>query len=379
MLVYSPDQQLLRLLQLACGSAGSKAVTCSLSEESALVWLRRGHRLLYSVVRPRAGLTASCAAEEGVVGVELGQLGISMAEQQQSGGRHPDGANGQAPANGAPTAADGAAAVVPVDAFSLRCRGHLAPLESQGGAHSIGSIVQYTLSLSPVPAVAARGAAAAAAPSAAVRSLVGSKRKQPEEASSAGQEPARQPQGQAGQQQQQPLPPPPSQQQHAPRVRLYYSNAEGSRVLQQDLSGFRCPFSVCGIACRGYAGLRQHLQASHSYHEYYFGPPDPATGACEIFARCQPGAQSVAAGAVDLMCCCGAAMEGWLCWPSQLPEVWYERRGGSPTLSRPCFCPPCVPRHHLSTHTQPMQCGMTGAAASSCPRKSAKRHWTATP
>eukprot|EP00887_Chlorella_sp_A99_P004290 scaffold15.g4290.t1 len=259
---------LARLLRLACRGVASKEVTCSLAEGAAFRWLLPGDELLCSVVRPRPGQGEGAPPHDGAIQGGQCRLQIHMPQQQPASSGN-SGNSGASTGSGVGATNRGGPAL-PVPAFSLA--------KQAGAGFQLGFSLSFAAAASSQHQWQQGGAGG----------LAGAKRKRPE-AAAAGS--AREPQADAraagvppvAQQEQQE-----QQEQEAPAVRVYYCSTDGGRVLRQEQAGFHCPFSVCGLVCRGYAGLRQHLQASHLYHEFYFAPPDPATGTCEVFARCHP-------------------------------------------------------------------------------------------
>jgi hypothetical protein len=124
-------------------------------------------------------------------------------------------------------------------------------------------------------------------------------------------------------------PPPLSQQE--PLLAFYFCSHNGSRSVRAAAPGFRCPLSCCrGLRCHSYAGLQQHLQASHSYSSYHFAEAAGPGGELEIFLRCKPGELAARCGS----CCAAAAASPALC----SPLAWATAvRSGDGAILPPCF------------------------------------------
>lgn len=74
-------------------------------------------------------------------------------------------------------------------------------------------------------------------------------------------------------------------------VRVSYCTRDGTRRSVANVPSFHCPFDSCGMRCRDFTALQQHLSASHLYFEYFFQDTDTDKSADgqgkppEIFVR----------------------------------------------------------------------------------------------
>ncbi len=74
-----------------------------------------------------------------------------------------------------------------------------------------------------------------------------------------------------------------------PVVSFFFCSYDGTRSVRACVRGWACPLESCrGLRCHSYAGLQQHMQATHAYHSYFFSEAMPDGGA-EVFLRCKPG------------------------------------------------------------------------------------------
>ncbi len=77
---------------------------------------------------------------------------------------------------------------------------------------------------------------------------------------------------------------------HQPLLTFFFTSPDGSRSARTQQRGFRCPLASCrGLRCHSWAGLQQHLQASHRYQDSYFSEPEQPGGDLEAYLRCKPG------------------------------------------------------------------------------------------
>lgn len=80
-----------------------------------------------------------------------------------------------------------------------------------------------------------------------------------------------------------------TQQQEEQQVTFFFSSFTGSCTAHGRLLGFHCPHASChAMCCHSYAGLQQHMWATHSYHSYHFSDVMP-DGGLEVHLRCKPG------------------------------------------------------------------------------------------